>query len=34
MSHPVPDHMELRFDVVSMDSSIDWIKDAFTADQY
>ncbi|MEX0943524.1 MAG: YraN family protein [Pseudomonadales bacterium] len=34
ISHPVPDHIEFRFDVVSMDSSIDWIKSAFTADQH
>jgi putative endonuclease len=32
MLHPTVDESEYRFDVISMGSSIDWIKHAFTAD--
>ena len=31
-SHPVPDNLDYRFDVISMDNNIDWIQSAFTLD--
>tara|TARA_R110002072_G_scaffold2252_2_gene18602 strand:+ start:68168 stop:68524 length:357 start_codon:yes stop_codon:yes gene_type:complete len=30
--HPIPGNLDCRFDVVSMDNKIDWIKNAFTLD--
>jgi putative endonuclease len=30
--HPIPGNLDCRFDVISMDNKIDWIKNAFTLD--
>lgn len=32
VKHPLSDTMDCRFDVISMDNKIDWIKHAFTLD--
>ncbi|GJL67302.1 MAG: UPF0102 protein [Nitrospirales bacterium] len=31
-NQPTPSNLDCRFDVISMDNKIDWIKDAFTLD--
>ncbi|MFT4798236.1 MAG: putative endonuclease [Candidatus Azotimanducaceae bacterium] len=30
--NPIPENLDCRFDVISMDKKIDWIKSAFTLD--
>ncbi|HIG40195.1 MAG: YraN family protein [bacterium] len=32
LKHPLPNNLNCRFDVISMDDRIDWIENAFTLD--
>lgn len=32
IQNPIPGNLDCRFDVISMDNKIDWIKNAFTLD--